>query len=376
MQSGNDSYLLDNFIFTTTGLLSSVSSLKGGLLPSSKNLYLTSINILKIITIGSGAFTYCTALTSITIPISTLTIGDAAFSNCYNLISVDLPNVTSINGWVFLHCENLTSANMPNVTSIGYSAFSGCSNLTSINMPNVLTIKEYAFSSCISLLSVDLPNVTDIDACAFSGCTNLASVFIPKTKAIGLYTFGWCNNLTSVIMENIKHIGNGAFFRCINLMSITLPNGLITIEDWAFYQCFALKEIFSYSDNPPEAVNNSTFAGVPVNTCTLYIPLGSQNAYANANGWREFMNISKIEVGNDVITTKDGPIAVYPNPVKKELYLKFSIQREIDYTVYNIRGQVVMRGTFRNEEVINVEKLQSGVYWLRTGAGTAKFMKL
>jgi len=57
---------------------------------------------------------------------------------------------------VFSYCSSLTSITIPNsVTSIGEYAFTDCSSLTSITIPNSVTsIGEYAFSYCSSLENV------------------------------------------------------------------------------------------------------------------------------------------------------------------------------------------------------------------------------
>ena len=67
-----------------------------------------------------------------TIPNSVTSIGDGAFSGCTSLTSVTIPNsVTSIGHWAFYGCTGLTSVTIPNsVTNIGDWAFIGCTSLT------------------------------------------------------------------------------------------------------------------------------------------------------------------------------------------------------------------------------------------------------
>ena len=103
-----------------------------------------------VTTIGEYAFSYCSSLTSITIPNSVTTIKEYAFSNCSSLTSVTIPNsVTTIGDNAFNGCSSLTSVNIPNsVTTIGGWAFNGCSSLTSVTIPNsVTTIGGDAFSN-------------------------------------------------------------------------------------------------------------------------------------------------------------------------------------------------------------------------------------
>ena len=84
--------------------------------------------------IGSGAFSECKGLTSVTIPNSVTSIGFRAFHECYGLTSVTIPNsVTSIGDGAFIYCSDLTLVTIGNsVTSIGSSAFSYCERLRSI----------------------------------------------------------------------------------------------------------------------------------------------------------------------------------------------------------------------------------------------------
>lgn len=98
--------------------------------------------------IHSGAFAYCTLLTSITIPDSVRSIGDVAFLECASLAKVGIgDSVTSIGGDAFYRCNSLTSVAMGNsVKSIGVNAFGECTNLRTVAIPNsVMSIGWGAF---------------------------------------------------------------------------------------------------------------------------------------------------------------------------------------------------------------------------------------
>jgi hypothetical protein len=77
---------------------------------------------------------------SVEIPSSVTTIGEGAFSRCSGLTSVTIPDsVTTIGEMAFYGCSGLTSVTIPDsVTTIGKYAFDGCSGLTSVTIPGIV----------------------------------------------------------------------------------------------------------------------------------------------------------------------------------------------------------------------------------------------
>ena len=81
-----------------------------------------------VTTIGNSAFSFCSTITTVTIPSSVTSIGEVAFEYCTALSSIDIPN---------------------SVTTIGHHAFA-TSGLISVVIPNsVNTIGDGAFKDCI-----------------------------------------------------------------------------------------------------------------------------------------------------------------------------------------------------------------------------------
>ena len=81
-----------------------------------------------VTSIGTGAFSGCTGLPSVTLSNEVTTIGQFAFSLCYSLTSVAIPSsVTTIGGSAFYNCHGLTDVYSyivdPSAISMGNSVF-------------------------------------------------------------------------------------------------------------------------------------------------------------------------------------------------------------------------------------------------------------
>ena len=278
-----------------------------------------------VTTIGYGAFNECTNLTSVSIPGSVTAIKEYTFQECTNLESVKMANgITLIDREAFRDCKSLKSVDIPkSVTTIGGGAFTKCSSLTSVSIPNSVTvIGNYAFGNtnlkhvdipksviefdgafrnCSSLASVNIADgVTTIGYDTFNNCTSLTSVSIPNSvTVIGSSAFSGCSSLTSIdIPNNVTTIGALAFAGCVNLTSITIPSKVTKFgayyiaaeiaESKCFYGCKALKEVHIKNPNPP-AILEDTFSVYA--DATLYVPIGSKEAYQNHSIWGKFGTI-------------------------------------------------------------------------------------
>jgi hypothetical protein len=274
---GQWQYITDNGAITITGYTGSGGAVT---IPS-------TITGLPVTSIGNSAFSYCTNLTSVTIPASVTSIGHYAFNRCSSLASVAIHDnatipasdtsmgtnvfswcqhlasvtigngVTNIGDNAFYQCNSLTNITIgTNVTSIGYLAFQACLNLTSLTIPDSVTsIGGYAFEDCYGLTSVTINNVTNIGMWAFYGCWSLANVTIGSgVSSIGNGAFYDCWDLTSVRIGNgISSIGSSAFGRCSKLADLTFPSSVTNIGTGAFGGCYGLSYVFFQGNAPVDS---------------------------------------------------------------------------------------------------------------------------
>ena len=193
-----------------------------------------------------GVFSDCTALTSIKIPASVKTIEEAAFKGCSSLATVTFEKGSqlktiggdSYSSGAFSDCTALTSIEIPaSVETIEAAAFRGCSKLATVTFEKASQLKTIstAFSSC-PIISIEIPaSVETIEAAAFKGCSSLATVTFEKGSQLktisGDYSTGSTSNYS------------GVFSDCTALKSIEIPASVETIEAAAFKGCSSLTTV-------------------------------------------------------------------------------------------------------------------------------------
>lgn len=289
--------------------------------------------------IAYRAFRGCSQLNSVTVPNTVTRIDDEAFMGTTSLKELCFEDGES---------ELWLGYNRYESSGTGDGLFDDCYNIESIYLGRNIDYQDeykYGYSPFYNLpclKSLTIGNcVTRIPYSAFAACTKLTDIVIPNSVTeIDVNAFASCSGLKKLTLGNcVATIGNFAFMDCGSLTSITIPGSVTEFGSGVFYGCTGLTEIINEAAIP-QTINNGTFEKVPT-TATLYVPIGSKEAYSNAEGWKNFENIIEKEMSSVKAISSDSNVNV---SVKNETIVVTGVDRNADIKVYNMSGQCVYNG--------------------------------
>ena len=260
-----------------------------------------------LITIGEEMF-YQSDLRSVVIPTNVTTVGYSAFKRCSSLTTVTFEKesqLKTIGGdyyyGAFSDCTALTSIEIPaSVETIEATAFKRCSKLATVTFEKGSQLKTIgggyyssyyygAFLVCSSLTSIEIPaSVETIEATAFKRCSKLTTVTFEKGSQLKIIGGGFDTNV------GYRYI-YGAFSELKNLMTVDMSacTQVEIIEECAFYNDPELR-LFKVSTETPPTCENNAFVGINPYS-VLKVPSGCANAYKAATGWKNFASITGLD---------------------------------------------------------------------------------
>jgi hypothetical protein len=236
-------------------------------------------------------------MTNLLLPDSVNSIGDSAFSACHSLTEFRIPaNLTRIPFRAFDDCTRLTNVAFGcHISTIGTNAFAYCSALTSVVLPNSVTNIGYrAFAYCSSLTNVLIPaSVRDIGQGVFSYCRKLSAInvealnpdyisvdgilFDRSQRSLVEFPCGRTGSFS--IPTNINHLGDSAFQGAV-ISNVTIPNGIVTIGDRVFADCWGLNQI--QIPNGVVSIGAGAFSGCPLRRVAIPGTVTNIGTYAFA----------------------------------------------------------------------------------------------
>ena len=234
-----------------------------------------------------------------------------------------------VKTFAFHYCSALTSVSLPLATSIGDSAFRDCSKLTSVSLPSATSIGSIAFSSCSALTSVSLPSATSIGNSTFDSCYKLTSISFPLATSIGGSALRNCSALTSVSLPSATSIGDSAFRICSALTSVSLPSAT-SIGNNALRSCSALTTLYIGTESDT-VCTLSNIDAIPSNVTDIYVPVDLLDSYKTATNWSSFADKIKsyevpVSCQSLTITAEDVPGYKTSTTIHYEAVCTYSIE--------------------------------------------------
>ncbi len=228
--------------------------------------------------IEKSAFSWCcNKLTEVVIPDSVTELGVYAFCNCDSLVTVTIGSgVTAIADDAFCHCDKLTGIWVSEDNTAFCSDENGVlyskDKTELIQIPNtyigdfvipdgVVSIREYAFYGCKYITEVTIPaSVTAENGglTFYSDCKELtgiwvseenpdfssddAGVLFDKNKTVLMETPRKLSG-SYTIPEGVETIDSYAFAYCADLQEVYIPASVTKIGKNAFYSCSGLNAV-------------------------------------------------------------------------------------------------------------------------------------
>lgn len=221
----------------------------------------------------------------------------------------------SISGYMFIGSSTLKKVYPPKGTkSVGPYAFADCSNLELFDASDVAVFSSSCFSGCEQLAPVSLEKARSIGSSAFSRNLKITEVVINdniiengsgETSTFSGNAFAGCANIKSVKLgKGITYLDSYSFNNLANLESVDIQGDLKYLLPNSFNDCASLKSFTVNAASVPTTPNMSYATG-PFNnlpaTAVLYVPAGSENAYAAAKHWSNFKSVKAIGSGSTAI---------------------------------------------------------------------------
>ena len=212
-------------------------------------------------------------------------IGIGDFDGCFSLRSIQLPvTITSIGAWAFNNCSALEHIDLPErLQTIEHDAFLD-SGLRSIYIPAATTsIATTAVSSCRQLTSV----VVSPDNPVYDSRDSCNAIIETRTNMMV------SGSTVATIPRSVTSLSDECF-NFFNPKVLTIPAQITRIGPWSLST--NVERLYLESPVPPTFDSQGGQLHLihpldeddPYSDLVIYVPIGSADAYRQAEGWSEF----------------------------------------------------------------------------------------
>lgn len=256
------------------------------------------------LTVLDDAFSGCSNLWKVTIPVNVESMTFNNFKGCVSLKTITFEKGSKLKAFTgghdnnykilgaFLDCKSLTTIEIPaSVESLG-TAFKG-SSLRTITFEKGSKLKSItggyqnkdnysgALSDCKALTFIEIPaSVETIEIAAFLCCSSLEMITFEKGSKL----------------ESISGVRDlGAFDGAINLTTVDMSEctQVKRIDEYTFYGNSNLR-LFKIGTEIPPTCKDYTFYNINPYS-VLKVPSGCTDAYKKATGWKKFASITGLD---------------------------------------------------------------------------------
>ena len=256
------------------------------------------------LTVLDDAFSGCSNLWKVTIPVNVESMTFNNFKGCVSLKTITFEKGSKLKAFTgghdnnykilgaFLDCKSLTTIEIPaSVESLG-TAFKG-SSLRTITFEKGSKLKSItggyqnkdnysgALSDCKALTFIEIPaSVETIEIAAFFLCSSLEMITFEKGSKL----------------ESISGVRDlGAFDGAINLTTVDMSEctQVKRIDEYTFYGNSNLR-LFKIGTEIPPTCKDYTFYNINPYS-VLKVPSGCTDAYKKATGWKKFASITGLD---------------------------------------------------------------------------------
>ncbi|MCM1163835.1 MAG: leucine-rich repeat domain-containing protein [Muribaculaceae bacterium] len=268
-------------------------------------------------------------------------INNCAFYYCRALKTVIFPNTLEyINSWVFYNCYNLTHVELPNsLKKIGSLSFSYCNKLGPVTIPGSVEELDNQIFRGSSIGTITFaPSETEINWPSLKGC-NVDTVVIgrkihfdeydvdPSHDPLeGISSFIFLKDIDATNFLNLNHFRNpeakGQPYNLVLGVNVATPSD---------FSNMLLKTLTLADVKPPVC---PTFSKEQYDTLQLYVPAEGIEAYCQAEGWKNFLNLKVSGIGKIETSSERTVIArldLQGRPVRED-YKGIVIERYSDGT--------------------------------------------